>query len=110
MIEYAYISLPEELGQAVRAARKDQGLSQTELAHRSGCSQRFVSEFERGKPGAELGKVLQLISALGLTVQLSSARTVEQNRREISEAIARIESTACSAAPPRKKLADYLGE
>ena len=109
MIEYANISLPEDLGRAVRAARKDQGLTQTELAHRSGCSQRFVSEFERGKPGAELGKVLQLINALGLAVRLSSARTVEQNRREVSEAIARIEASACAATPPRKKLVDFLG-
>ena len=109
MIEYAYISLPEELGQAVRAARKDQGISQVELARRSGCSQRFVSEFERGKPGAEVGKVLQLIAALGLTVQLSSARTAEQHRREVSEAIARIGSSLQSA-PSHKRLIDYLGE
>lgn len=110
MIEYAHISLPEDLGRAVRAARKGLGLSQTELAQRSGCSQRFVSEFERGKPGAELGKVLQLIGALGLTIQLSSARTAEQNRLEVSETIARIEASTCSAVPSRKKLADYLGE
>ena len=109
MIEYAYISLPEELGQAVRAARKDQGLSQMELAHRSGCSQRFVSEFERGKPGAEVGKALRLINALGLTIQLSSARTAEQHRREVSETIARIGSSLKSA-PSHKKLADFLGE
>ena len=109
MIEYAYISLPEELGQAVRAARKDQGLTQVELARRCGCSQRFVSEFERGKPGAELGKVLPLVGALGLTIQLSSARTAEQHRREVSEAIARIDSSLQST-PSHKKLADFLGE
>ncbi|MBE6470313.1 MAG: helix-turn-helix transcriptional regulator [Coriobacteriaceae bacterium] len=110
MVEYTYISLPEDLGRAVRAARKDRGLTQTELARRSGCSQRFVSELERGKPGAELGKALQLISALGLAVQLTSTRTVEQNRREVSETIARIEASTCAATPPRKKLVDFLGE
>jgi len=32
MVEYTYISLPEDLGRDVRAARNDRGLTQTELA------------------------------------------------------------------------------
>jgi y4mF family transcriptional regulator len=58
----------EALGRLVRDKRRQLGLNQTELAGIAGVGTRFVSELERGKPTAELGKVLQLLERLGLDV------------------------------------------
>lgn len=59
-----------QLGVLVRRRRKDLDLTQAELAGLSGLGERFVSEVERGKETAELGKVLRLLDRLGLSVVL----------------------------------------
>ena len=59
---------PEELGHYIRQERKARLLNQTELAARVGCSQRFISELERGKSTAELGLTLRVLDALGIEV------------------------------------------
>ena len=51
---------------AIRNARKSHGLTQAELAGLAGTGVRFVSELERGKPGVELGKLLDVLAVLGL--------------------------------------------
>ena len=56
---------PEELGKAVREARKKANLTQAELAFAAGVGLRFISELEGGKPTAQLGKIMQVLAALG---------------------------------------------
>ncbi len=56
----------KDLGRRVRATRRKQGLRQDELAALCGVGTRFVSELENGKPGVELGRVLKIMSGLGL--------------------------------------------
>lgn len=60
-----------EFGQAIRLRRKALGLTQAGVAQVAGVGNRFVSEVERGKPTAELGKVLRLVSMLGLDLQIA---------------------------------------
>ncbi|WP_428040612.1 hypothetical protein [Devosia psychrophila] len=36
----------------------------------AGVGRRFLSELENGKPTAEIGKVLQVLTALGIDMQL----------------------------------------
>ncbi len=59
---------PKLLGQMVRDTRKEQGLSQDDLAGLSGTGRRFVSELENGKDTAHLGKTLTVLAALGLGI------------------------------------------
>jgi len=61
---------PEAVGAAIRALRKRAGVTQAELAGLAGVGVRFVSEVERGKATAELGKVLRLIDRLGTRAYL----------------------------------------
>ena len=61
------------LGMAVRQARKAHGLTQAELAGLAGTGPRFISELERGKASAELGKVLDVLAVLGLRLLLAGA-------------------------------------
>lgn len=57
-----------EIGAIVRARRREQGLTQHDLADVSGSGFRFISELERGKASAEAGKVLRVLKELGLRV------------------------------------------
>jgi y4mF family transcriptional regulator len=56
----------KELGELLRKKRKDQGLTQARVAEHCGLSPRFISEVERGKASAEIGKVLYLLATLGV--------------------------------------------
>lgn len=59
-----------EMGEAIRLRRLDLGLTQKELAARSGTGDRFVLEVEGGKETAEIGKVLDLLEALDLETRI----------------------------------------
>ncbi|MGY0561668.1 helix-turn-helix domain-containing protein [Luteimonas sp. A277] len=51
------------------------GASRKQLAGLAGTGPRFISELERGKASAELGKVLDVIAVLGLRLQLVGPAT-----------------------------------
>ncbi len=61
-----------DLGAALRDARRAAGLSQQSLAERAAVSRQWLSRLETGSnPGAELRKVLDVLAALDLAVQLA---------------------------------------
>lgn len=64
------VTTARDIGESIRLRRKDLGLTQKELAARSGTGDRLVSEIEHGKETAETGKVLDLLDALDLEVRL----------------------------------------
>ena len=59
-----------DLAATARGRRVDLGLSQAELATRARVSRQWISEFESGKPTAELGLVIRLLDALGLRLNI----------------------------------------
>ena len=58
------------LAAAVRARRTELGLRQEELADLAGVSERFVFAVESGKTSVRLDKLMDLLGALGLQLQL----------------------------------------
>ncbi|MFT4187995.1 MAG: helix-turn-helix domain-containing protein [Aeromicrobium sp.] len=64
------ISTVADLGNSVRTARHDRGLSQAELARRSGVSRAWLIRLEDGHPRAELVKVLAVLDTLGQRVEV----------------------------------------
>ena len=58
------------IGQIIRDERKELGLRQDELAAASGVGLRFLVELERGKPTVRMGKVLDVLAALGCELQI----------------------------------------
>ena len=56
------------IGAAIRKKRKDDGLTLSDTAALCGVGYRFMSDLENGKTTAQLGKVLQVLQALGLDV------------------------------------------
>lgn len=67
------LQTPADLGQAIRAARKRQGLNLVSCAAANGVSVRFLSELERGKPGASLGAALKIARSVGLRLFMEDA-------------------------------------
>ncbi|NTU90097.1 MAG: helix-turn-helix transcriptional regulator, partial [Actinobacteria bacterium] len=54
------ITNAEQFGKVIRAKRKRLGYTQGELAGYCNCSVMFLSDLERGKPTAELGKAIKV--------------------------------------------------
>lgn len=66
-----YVKTPADIGRLIREARMRARMSQTALASRFGTTQSWISEVETGKETAEIGKVLKMLSYLGLDLDLS---------------------------------------
>jgi len=66
MIQHNIFHTPEELGKLARAGRESQKLPLRTAAPQANVGPRFLSEFERGKPTAELAKVISAVNAAGL--------------------------------------------
>ena len=65
------INNAEDFGIALRERRKKLGYTQAFLSEFSGLSVSFISDLERGKTTAELGKSLFLANLLGMDLSLS---------------------------------------
>ena len=61
----------QELGNALRHARKKLNLTQPQLALAAGVGVRFIVDLEAGKPTVRLEHVLRVVDALGGAFQLS---------------------------------------
>jgi len=62
------------IGAKIREERKAQSLTQTELANLSGVSLNFLSQLEQGKPSVQMDKVLLVLEALGLNMELKYSK------------------------------------
>jgi y4mF family transcriptional regulator len=69
-LPYGKVKNPADLGRIVRTKRKQDQLTQADVVSLCGVGTRFISELENGKPTLELGKVLQLLSCLGLELKI----------------------------------------
>jgi y4mF family transcriptional regulator len=64
------IQSPQQLGDALRIARKQLGLTQPQLALAAGVGVRFIVDLEAGKPTVRLETVMRVIDALGGVINL----------------------------------------
>jgi y4mF family transcriptional regulator len=72
----ARIQSTQQLGEALRAARKQLGLTQPQLALAAGVGVRFIVDLEAGKPTLRLETVLRVIEALGGEINLSGLSVI----------------------------------
>lgn len=61
---------PEQIGNAIRRARKKSGMSQSELGEKTGLRQGTISQIEKGHAAAKLETILAVLSALDLEFQI----------------------------------------
>lgn len=90
--ESAYVELKLALGEALRARRGEQALSQEAVARRIGSSQSRVAKMEAGDGTVSIDLLLRALLALGATP------------REIAAAIRRVRPALTPASPsPRTR-------
>ena len=58
-----------EIGKIIATARRHHKLTQAALAQALGTTQAWVSEVEQGKETAQIGKILRVLSHLGVRLQ-----------------------------------------
>ncbi len=59
-----------EIGRVLRLRRRELGYTQMDIAVFAGCSQRLISEIERGKPTVAFETVLKIANGLGIDLWL----------------------------------------
>ena len=59
-------------GEAIRKRRKELGYTQAYLAEFTGFSESFISDLERGKATAEIGKSIYLANLLGMDLYMEN--------------------------------------
>lgn len=64
----------KDLGALIRNRRNELGLTQQDLADKTGVSRVWVVALEKGKPSAQLDLVLRTLWQLGLALSVDSAK------------------------------------
>ena len=72
----------KQIGAIIRRARRNAGLTQTDLGKRIGLRQATISRLEKGEDETKLSTLLDALTALGLEITIdkrgqSSARNIE---------------------------------
>jgi y4mF family transcriptional regulator len=67
-----------DIGKLIRETRKKLGVTQKTLALTSGTGLRFIIELEKGKETCEVGKVLTVLSTLGIKMTLTPPAAAAQ--------------------------------
>ena len=71
MFPYGKVDNVSGIGKLIHRRRMELGVRQADAAALAGVGVRFLSELERGKETAEMGKVLQVLGRMGLDVRIT---------------------------------------
>jgi HTH-type transcriptional regulator/antitoxin HipB len=74
---------PKTIGEAVRKTRRLLNVTQKDLALTSGTGLRFIIDLEKGKPTAQIGKIITVLNTLG--IQLDLKHPTLQNEKNKSQ-------------------------
>lgn len=72
------LTSPDDIAEIVKKRRKQQNLTQADLAAATGVGVRFIVDLEKGKPTCHLGKTLQVLAILGVRVLGLAGRTINE--------------------------------
>lgn len=64
-----------ELGALLQKSRKEQGLTQLDIAALAHTGNRFIVDLEKGKPTIQMQKALEVLDLLGLEVTIKKKGT-----------------------------------
>ncbi|MDB5672778.1 MAG: transcriptional regulator [Alphaproteobacteria bacterium] len=70
-IEPEIARTPKQLGNLIRRARRNLGLSQTQLGERTGLRQATISQIEAGKSATRLDSLLKTLATLELEIRIA---------------------------------------
>lgn len=64
------VRTPVDFGLMIRQVRRARGMTQQQLARAAAVGRQWIVEVEAGKPRAEVGRVLQTLAALDLSLTI----------------------------------------
>lgn len=64
------VDIQKHFGSKIRSLRKEKGISQEELAFRSGLHRTYISDIERGARNVSLKNIEKIAKALGVKSQI----------------------------------------
>ena len=62
----------KDLAKIIKQTRKEQNLTQAQLAAASGVGVRFIVDLENGKSTCQLAKTIRIVKMLGLNIEISA--------------------------------------
>jgi len=68
------VTTAADIGRAVRKKRKEDGLTLADAAALCGVGYRFLSDLENGKETVQVGKILKVLTALGLDMTIAARK------------------------------------
>ncbi|MDR0885973.1 MAG: XRE family transcriptional regulator [Clostridiales Family XIII bacterium] len=78
----------ESLCYAIKQARKDKKLTQKQLAEKAMVSRAWIIALEKGQArGAEIGKIMDVISALDYDIDIYPSRPLSDDEKFIMERV-----------------------
>lgn len=80
----------KNLGQRIKAAREDRGLTQEQLAENVGLSPMHISVIERGVKPPKLDTFVRIANALGVSADLLLQDSVENTAKVVISDISRM--------------------
>lgn len=89
------ITSPQQLGLLIRATRKSQKVRLDDLAGSAGVGHVFAREVERGKPTAQVGRLMRLLAELGIELKADVSSDVMQE-------LARLDAGGMKPLRPRR--------
>jgi y4mF family transcriptional regulator len=92
------IQSPDQLGLLIRAVRKHQKIRMDDIAGSAGVGPVFVREVERGKATVQLGRVMQILSELGIELRADVPDDVE-------DTLSALKAKGVKPFTPRKRIA-----
>jgi transcriptional regulator with XRE-family HTH domain len=106
----------EELGNRIRAVRKERGLTLKELERISGFSATHISEIEQGKTSPTIGALVKISQALGKDAsffleeeQLKEIAVVERDQRQpLPGEVAKVRGEYLTPGIPGGRLNAYM--
>jgi CheY-like chemotaxis protein len=81
------VDIQSRFGMAVRALRKQLGLSQEELAERAGLHRTYVADVERGARNLSLASIEKLARALDISIQALFSQAGGEAEHMVTEAV-----------------------
>lgn len=95
-----------EIGERIKESRKNAGMTQTQLAEKSGVAAISIHQYEAGKRRPQLEQLLRLAAALNVDVNwLMNGQTLEQRDQAMKDYVAR----RFTEAELDKRLRDSYG-
>lgn len=100
---------PGTAGALIKAVRRRQGLTQTELAKRAGISQPVVSAYERGRRDPTLSTLRKLVEASGERLRVDAvpapseippAQTLDEHGRRLVDVLSLADAVPTARRDP----------